>query len=84
MKNLVPQLRTPGVIANELNVPLDIVLRILRTRSHLIQPIGRAGILRLYDRQAVEMVRAAISEQCRTELHCLPSSAAWGARGERE
>jgi hypothetical protein len=58
----IPQLRTPGVIAGELDAPLCRVLYILRTRSHLIKPIGRAGVLRLYDRQAVEMVREALRE----------------------
>jgi hypothetical protein len=48
-----PQLRTPGVIASELGAPLSRVLYILRTRG--IRPIGRAGILRLYDRAAVDM-----------------------------
>lgn len=57
MVNGTPQLRTPGVIAEELGVPLSRVLYVLRTRSHAIRPIGRAGILRLYDRSAVEAVR---------------------------
>jgi hypothetical protein len=53
-----PQLRTPGVIAAELGAPLTKVLYILRTRP--IEPIGRAGILRLYDREAVALVRKAL------------------------
>ena len=57
-----PQLRTPGVIAAELGAPLSRVLYVLRTRSHLIKPIGRAGCLRLYDRAAVETVRGALRE----------------------
>ena len=56
MTNKTPQLRTPGVIASELGEPLSRVLYILRTQSHLIKPIGRAGCLRLYDRTAVDMV----------------------------
>jgi hypothetical protein len=56
----VPQLRTPGIIAAELGVPLNRVLYILRHRD--IKPIGRAGVLRLYDRMAVETVREAIRE----------------------
>ena len=51
-----PTLRTPGVIARELDEPLHRVLYTLRTRPH-IRPSARAGRLRLYDRQAVAMVR---------------------------
>jgi hypothetical protein len=62
MANDTPQLRTPGVIAAELGAPLSRVLYVLRTRSHLIKPIGRAGILRLYDRTAVDTVRGILRE----------------------
>jgi len=62
MANDTPQLRTPGIIAAELDAPLSRVLYVLRTRSHLIKPIGRAGCLRLYDRAAVEAVREALQE----------------------
>ena len=65
MSNDTPQLRTPGVIAAELNTPLSRVLYILRKRG--IRPIGRAGILRLYDRAAVEKVRAALREMDRRQ-----------------
>jgi hypothetical protein len=51
-----PQLITPGVIAAELHVPLHRVLHVLATRQH-IQPVARAGTLRLYPRRAVAMVR---------------------------
>ncbi len=51
-----PRLITPGVIASELRAPLHRVLRVLATRS-FIQPVARAGTLRLYDRRAVAMVR---------------------------
>jgi hypothetical protein len=51
-----PRLITPGVIASELRVPLHRVLHVLATRQH-IRPAARAGTLRLYDRQAVAMVR---------------------------
>jgi hypothetical protein len=64
MVNGTPQLRTPGVIAAELGEPLGRVLHVLRTRAHLIKPIGRAGILRLYS-PAVEMVRAALQDMAR-------------------
>lgn len=52
----VPKLRTPGVIAADLGVPLHRVLHVLRTREH-IRPTASAGRLRLYDRAAVEFVR---------------------------
>lgn len=52
----VPRLRTPGVIAADLLEPLHRVLYVLRTREH-IRPAARAGRLRLYDREAVAMVR---------------------------
>jgi hypothetical protein len=52
----LPRLITAGVIASELAVPLHRVLHVLGTRPH-IQPSGRAGTLRLYDRRAVAMVR---------------------------
>ena len=45
----VPRLRTPGVIADRLQVAL-------RTRPH-IRPAARAGRLRLYDREGVAMIR---------------------------
>jgi hypothetical protein len=60
MANDTPQLRTPGVIAAELDAPLSRVLYVLRKRD--IKPIGRAGVLRLYDRTAVETVRDALRE----------------------
>jgi hypothetical protein len=60
MANGTPQLRTPGVIAEELGVPLSRVLYVLQKRSQAIRPIGRAGVLRLYDRAAVETVRSEL------------------------
>ncbi|MFN0012101.1 MAG: hypothetical protein ACKVS8_10710 [Phycisphaerales bacterium] len=51
-----PQLITPGRIAAELAVPLHRVLHVLRTRQH-IRAAARGGTLRLYDREAVAMVR---------------------------
>jgi hypothetical protein len=53
---MVPKLITPGVIAHKLQEPLHRVLHVLRTRQH-IRPSARAGTLRLYERQAVAMVR---------------------------
>jgi hypothetical protein len=58
MANDIPQLRTPGVIAEELGVPLSRVLYVLR--KYNVWPIGRAGVLRLYDRSAVDAVRNAL------------------------
>ena len=56
----IPRLRTPGVIADEIGVPLPRVLYILSTRPH-IRPSALAGRFRLYDRQAVAMVRHEIN-----------------------
>jgi hypothetical protein len=58
-----PQLRTAGVIATEIGEPLARVLYVLRNRD--IKPIGRAGVLRLYDRKAVDLVRDAIRDMDR-------------------
>ena len=55
----IPQLRTPGVVARELGEPLHRVLYVLRTRP-AISPSARAGRFRLYDRQAVDMIRQAL------------------------
>ena len=52
----VPKLRTPGVLATDLDEPLHRVLYVLRTRRH-IAPSARAGQLRLYDREAVALIR---------------------------
>lgn len=67
MATTVPQLRTPGVIADELSAPLSRVLYILR--KHNIRPIGRAGVLRLFDRSAVDAVRDALHT-----MDCRPTS----------
>jgi len=56
----VPRLRTPGVIAEELGVPLSRILYLLRTRP--IAPAARAGTLRLYDLAAVDMIRNALTD----------------------
>jgi hypothetical protein len=57
----IPRLITPGVIATELGQPLHRVLHVLATRPHIC-PSARAGTLRLYDRQAVAMVRRELEE----------------------
>jgi hypothetical protein len=59
---LVPRVRTAGSIAAELNQPLHRVVYILKTRGH-IQPMCRAGRLRVYSSQAVAQVRY--------ELNCI-------------
>ena len=56
----IPTLRTPGIIACELGEPLHRVLYILRTRA-FIAPSARAGRLRLYDREAVALIRHAMN-----------------------
>ena len=53
---MTPVLLTPGRIAALLGVPIGRVLYVLQTRPH-IQPSARAGVLRLFDRRAVALVR---------------------------
>ena len=55
-----PKLRTPGVLAEDLGQPLNRVLYVLRSRQP-IRPNGRAGRLRLFDREAVEAIRVALA-----------------------
>ncbi len=55
-QQVVARLRTPGVLAADLDVPLHRVVYILQTRDH-IKPSARAGRLRLYDREAVALIR---------------------------
>ena len=74
IKNTTPQLITPGVIAKELDEPLHRVLNVLRTRQY-IRPSARAGTLRLYERQAVAMVRH--------ELHAIDARRC-GEKGNRD
>ena len=50
------RLRTPGVLATDLGVPLHRVEYVLQSRPH-IKPSARAGCLRLYDREAVALIR---------------------------
>jgi len=51
-----PKLITPGVIATAVDAPLHRVLNVLATRRH-IRPAARGGTLRLYERDAIAMVR---------------------------
>ncbi len=52
----VARLRTPGVLAAELGVPLHRVEYVLQSRPH-IKPSARAGRLRLYDHEAIALIR---------------------------
>jgi hypothetical protein len=52
----VPSLLTPGRIADELGASLQRVLYVLSTRRHIL-PAARAGTIRLYDRQALALIR---------------------------
>ena len=52
----VPRLRSPGVVAADLGEPLHRVVYVLRTRAH-IRPSALAGRLRLYDREAMALIR---------------------------
>ena len=51
-----PRLVTVGVIAAELDEPVDRIDRILRTRRH-IKPRAYAGNVRLFDNAAIAQVR---------------------------
>jgi len=56
-----PRLLTSGKIADELGVPVQRVLHILRTRPH-IQPQAFAGNTRLFNREAMAMVRHELNK----------------------
>lgn len=60
MPSPIPALRTPGVIATALGEPLHRIVYVLRTRPH-IRPAATAGRLRLYDAEAVAMIRQALN-----------------------
>ena len=51
----IPSLLTPGRLADEVGAPLHRVLYVLHTRLH-IQPVARAGTLRLFDRAAIAKI----------------------------
>jgi hypothetical protein len=53
---VVPHFITPGIIAAQVGVSLHRVLYVLATRPH-IKPVAKAGTLRLFDSEAVAMVR---------------------------
>ena len=54
-----PVLITAGVIASELGQPIHRVVRVLATRPW-IKPAALAGRIRLFDRRAIEQVRAEL------------------------
>lgn len=56
----IPKLRTPGVLAADLGVPLHRVQYVLRTRGH-IRPAASAGRLRLYGRDALDLLRQELA-----------------------
>lgn len=57
---LPARLRTPGVLASELGVPIHRIQYLLATRSH-IRPAAMAGRVRLYDRDALEALRRELA-----------------------
>ena len=74
MTATVPKLRTPGILAKEIGQPLHRIQYILRTRDH-IRPAARAGQARLYDREAVAMIRH--------ELNAIEARRAAGSSGDK-
>ena len=61
MAKPIPQLDTPGQIARDEGVPLYRVTYVLNTRPH-IQPVAKAGNLRLFDRHAVQQIREELAK----------------------
>ncbi|MBL8765262.1 MAG: hypothetical protein JNM07_13440 [Phycisphaerae bacterium] len=55
-----PVLITAGVIASELGEPMHRVVRVLATRPW-IKPAALASRVRLFDRRAIEQVRAELA-----------------------
>ena len=70
-----PRMRTPGRMAALLGVPLHRVVYILQTRKH-IRPAARAGRLRLYDAEALALLRH--------ELNTIDARTSGGTGGEHE
>lgn len=56
-----PRMRTPGRMAAILGVPLHRVIYILQTRQH-IRPAATAGRLRLYDAEALALLRHELNK----------------------
>ena len=61
MRTDLPQMLTPGRIAQLLDVPLPRIQHILRTRD--IFPAALAGRIRLYDSMALARVRYEVNLQ---------------------
>jgi hypothetical protein len=61
MNHIAPRLITVGVIATELSEPLHRISYVLQTRKHIL-PAAYAGTLRLFDREAVAMIREELHE----------------------
>lgn len=55
-----PSLRTPGVLASELGVPIHRIQYLLSRRNH-IRPAAMAGRVRLCDRDALEALRRELA-----------------------
>ena len=59
-----PRLWTSGDVARALNCGVNRVRYILATRDH-IRPVGRAGLVWLYDEAAVEAVKEVLLQRAR-------------------
>jgi len=55
-----PDVLTSGDIARTLGRKVEAVRHVLASRPDLIQPVGRAGLVRLYQRSALDAVRAEL------------------------
>jgi hypothetical protein len=51
----LPELNTPGKVAQQLGVPIHRVQYVLRSRPHL-RPAATAGRLRLFDDETIEQI----------------------------
>jgi hypothetical protein len=61
MQGTIPRLITIGVIAAELGKPPHRIEYVLRTRPH-IRPAAYAGTVRLFDRNAVALVKHELDQ----------------------
>jgi hypothetical protein len=55
----LPELNTPGKVAQQLGVPVHRVQYVLRSRPHL-RPAATAGRLRLFDDETIELIKAEL------------------------
>jgi DNA-binding transcriptional MerR regulator len=58
MSNRIPKLRTVRVVAEDLGVSIWRVRYLLK--KHAVKPVGRAGSLRVFSKEAVEILRAIL------------------------